>query len=58
MVAELQAPLLEEIPIDPRIFSGGDNGNPIAISEQASPASEIFRKIAISLNATFKNQAA
>ena len=58
LAAELQAPLLGQIPIDPRICSGGDTGNPIAISEQASPASEVFRKIAISLNATFKNQAA
>ncbi|MBD0388468.1 MAG: Mrp/NBP35 family ATP-binding protein [Nostoc sp. C3-bin3] len=58
LAAELQAPLLGQIPIDPRICSGGDTGNPIAISEQASPASEVFRKIAISLNTTFKNQAA
>ncbi|MBD2489534.1 Mrp/NBP35 family ATP-binding protein [Aulosira sp. FACHB-615] len=54
LAAELQTPLLGQIPIDSRICSGGDSGNPIARSEQASPASEVFRKIAIALHTTFK----
>jgi ATP-binding protein involved in chromosome partitioning len=53
LAAELQTPLLGQIPIDQRICSGGDTGNPIAISEQASSASEGFKKIAIALNTTF-----
>ncbi|MFS0516035.1 P-loop NTPase [Nostoc sp. UIC 10607] len=53
LAAELQAPLLGQIPIDPRICSGGDTGNPIATSEQASPASEVFVKIAIAIGLSF-----
>lgn len=53
LAAELQAPLLGQIPIDPRICNGGDSGNPIAISEYASPAGEVFTQIATALNATF-----
>ncbi|OUL35904.1 ATPase involved in chromosome partitioning [Nostoc sp. T09] len=58
--AELQAPLLGQIPIDPDICSGGDTGNPIAIGfdiaqakHRTSPASEVFAKIATAINATF-----
>ena len=53
LTTELQAPLLGQIPIDQRICSGGDTGNPIATSQQASPASQVFRQIAIALNTTF-----
>ncbi|MHC5733367.1 Mrp/NBP35 family ATP-binding protein [Nostoc sp.] len=53
LAAELQAPLLGQIPIDPRICSGSDTGNPIAISEYTSPAKEVFTQIATSLNTTF-----
>ncbi|MEH1954282.1 Mrp/NBP35 family ATP-binding protein [Nostoc sp.] len=53
LATELQAPLLGQIPIDPRICSGSDTGNPIAISEYISPAKEVFTQIAISLNTTF-----
>ncbi|MBE9208751.1 Mrp/NBP35 family ATP-binding protein [Nostoc sp. LEGE 06077] len=53
LAAELQTPLLGKIPIDPRICSGGDSGNPIAISESASPASEVFRNIAIAIGLSF-----
>lgn len=62
LAAELQAPLLGKIPIDPDICSGGDTGNPIAISvgeasrrHRTSPASEVFVQIATALNATFSN---
>ncbi|MBE8989485.1 Mrp/NBP35 family ATP-binding protein [Nostoc sp. LEGE 12450] len=53
LAAELQAPLLGQIPIDPRICSGSDTGNPIAMSESTSPASEVFRKIAIDIGLSF-----
>ncbi|MEH2063766.1 MAG: P-loop NTPase [Nostoc sp.] len=53
LAAELQAPLLGQIPIDPNICSGGDTGNPIAISDRTSPASEVFIQIATALEATF-----
>lgn len=53
LAKELQAPLLGQIPIDPSICTGGDTGNPIAISEYASPAREVFVKIAAALNVTF-----
>jgi ATP-binding protein involved in chromosome partitioning len=53
LATELQAPLLGQIPIDQRICSASDTGNPIATSEQASPASEVFRQIAIALSTTF-----
>ncbi|AUT02125.1 MRP family ATP-binding protein [Nostoc sp. CENA543] len=53
LAAELQTPLLGQIPIDSRICSGGDSGNPIATNKQASTASEVFRNIAIALNTTF-----
>ncbi|WP_318780900.1 Mrp/NBP35 family ATP-binding protein [Dendronalium phyllosphericum] len=53
LAAELQAPLLGQIPIDSHICSGGDTGNPIASSDRTSLASEVFVKIATSLNATF-----
>ncbi|MCC5661973.1 Mrp/NBP35 family ATP-binding protein [Nostoc sp. XA010] len=53
LAAELLAPLLGQIPIDPRICSGSDTGNPIAMSEYTSSAREVFTQIAISLNSTF-----
>ncbi|QSJ17375.1 Mrp/NBP35 family ATP-binding protein [Nostoc sp. UHCC 0702] len=52
LAAELQAPLLGQIPIDPRICNGGDSGNPIAI-DRTSFAGEVFTQIAAALNATF-----
>ncbi|MCC5642963.1 Mrp/NBP35 family ATP-binding protein [Nostoc sp. CHAB 5824] len=53
LAAELQAPLLGQIPIDKRICSGGDTGNLIAVSEHTSLAREVFIEIAIALNTTF-----
>ena len=51
---ELSAPLLGQIPLDPRICSGGDAGNPIVISQPNSLASGIFSQIAMALSETFK----
>ncbi|MDF5732925.1 MAG: Mrp/NBP35 family ATP-binding protein, partial [Rhizonema sp. PD38] len=53
LAAELQAPLLGKIPIDPRICSGGDTGHPIVITDPSSPAGEVFVQIATALKATF-----
>ncbi len=43
---ELGIDLLGEIPIDPRIVEGGDNGNPIVTSIPDSEAAAIFRNLA------------
>ena len=53
LATELQAPLLGQIPIDPRICSGGDTGHPIAITNSTSGAGEVFVQIATALKATF-----
>ncbi|VEP15610.1 Iron-sulfur cluster carrier protein [Hyella patelloides LEGE 07179] len=50
---ELSAPLLGQIPLDPRICSGGDEGNPIAISQPDSLAAQIFNQISLALIQTF-----
>ena len=49
---ELSTPLLGQIPLDPRICSGGDTGNPITQTE--SHAAKIFGQIALALSQTFK----
>ncbi|MDM9384026.1 Mrp/NBP35 family ATP-binding protein [Chlorogloeopsis sp. ULAP01] len=53
LAAELQAPLLGQIPIDARICQGGDVGSPIVMSDRTSPASQVFTQIAAALNTTF-----
>ncbi|NMG18763.1 Mrp/NBP35 family ATP-binding protein [Brasilonema bromeliae] len=53
LAAELQAPLLGQIPIDPRICSGGDTGHPIAVTNSTSAAGEVFVQIATALLGTF-----
>ena len=50
---ELSAPLLGQIPLDPGICSGGDTGNPIALSNPDSVAAKVFSQIAIALSQTF-----
>ena len=51
---ELSAPLLGQIPLDPRICSGGDTGNPITLSHVNSSAAQTFEQIALALSQTFK----
>ncbi|HHP7232421.1 MAG TPA: P-loop NTPase [Xenococcaceae cyanobacterium] len=51
---ELSAPLLGQIPLDPRICSSGDRGNPIAINQPDSEATRMFAQIAVALSQTFK----
>ena len=50
---ELSASLLGQIPLDPRICSGGDKGNPIALSQPDSVAAQTFKQIAVALSQTF-----
>jgi len=52
LAAELLAPLLGQIPLDPRICSGGDTGHPIVTTDPTSPAGEVFVQIAAALEAT------
>jgi ATP-binding protein involved in chromosome partitioning len=42
----LGVPFLGEVPIDPKVVVGGDTGEPIVVSDPASPASEAFRELA------------
>ena len=49
---ELYTPLLGQIPLDPRICSGGDIGNPITLQSD-SLAAKVFNQIAIALSQTF-----
>ncbi|MBE9048489.1 Mrp/NBP35 family ATP-binding protein [Pleurocapsales cyanobacterium LEGE 10410] len=51
---ELSAPLLGQIPLDPRICNGGDAGNPITLSQPDSVAARTFKQIAVALAQTFK----
>jgi ATP-binding protein involved in chromosome partitioning len=47
----LQAPLLGEIPLDPELCEGGDDGRPALVRSPASPVSDIFRRLAGTLAA-------
>ncbi len=42
----LEAPLLGEIPLDGAVCEGGDDGRPILVRNPASPAAEVFRRVA------------
>ncbi|HLO48461.1 MAG TPA: Mrp/NBP35 family ATP-binding protein [Kamptonema sp.] len=53
LAEELQAPLLAQIPIDPRICTGGDTGKPLTLADPNSAVSQIFMQIATGLDATF-----
>jgi len=53
LAEELQAPLLGQVPIDPRICAGGDSGQPITIAETDSLVAQVFLQIANAINTTF-----
>ena len=53
LAEELQAPLLAQIPIDPRICAGGDTGKPLTLADPNSAVSQLFMQIAAALDATF-----
>ena len=43
---EMKLPLLGEIPLDPEVRRGGDEGLPIVIGKPASAQAEAFRQLA------------
>jgi len=49
LAAELQAPLLGQILIDPRICNGGDTGSPITVSDSTSVAGKVSWKLQVRL---------
>ncbi len=53
LATELQAPLLGQIPIDSRICTGGDRGQPLTLTEPTSKVGQVFTQIAAALDATF-----
>ena len=52
LAAELEVPLLGEIPLDQTIREGGDAGRPIVLTHPDAPASAAFRAAAEKLRAT------
>jgi ATP-binding protein involved in chromosome partitioning len=40
------APLIGEVPIEPAVSKGGDEGRPVVLAEADSPAAKVFEKIA------------
>ncbi|NET51546.1 MAG: Mrp/NBP35 family ATP-binding protein, partial [Merismopedia sp. SIO2A8] len=53
MAQELSVPLLGQVPIDPQICQGGDDGKPLPLVDETAKLSQIFEAIAIGLNQTF-----
>jgi ATP-binding protein involved in chromosome partitioning len=47
----LQAPFLGEIPLDPELCEGGDDGRPILVRNPRSPLAGVFRRVAANLAA-------
>lgn len=42
LAALIGAPVLAEVPLDPRVREGGDRGEPIVLADSDSPASKAF----------------
>ena len=55
VATELQAPLLGKVPIDPRICTGGDVGQPMPLVEPDSFVAKVFVQIAKGLESTFSS---
>jgi ATP-binding protein involved in chromosome partitioning len=53
---ELQTPLLAQVPLDPKICSGGDTGEPLVIAQPEANASRVFSQVALGLQQTFKSK--
>jgi ATP-binding protein involved in chromosome partitioning len=49
LAAELKVPLLGQVPLDPRLREGGDEGRPIAATDPESDAGKVFSEIAEAL---------
>ena len=54
LAAELQTTLLGQIPIEPRICTGGDNGNPITLTHPEANVSRVFQQMAGVIASTFQ----
>lgn len=54
LAEELQAPLLGQVPIDPRICAGGDAGQPMAMADSESLVDRVFGQMAAIIEATFR----
>jgi ATP-binding protein involved in chromosome partitioning len=50
--ADMGAPFLGRVPIDPTVVNSGDDGTPIVLSNRESPASKAFEEIVDKLVAT------
>lgn len=48
---EMRIPLLGEVPMDPEIRAGGDEGDPVVVAAPGSPAGQALRQIARELAA-------
>ncbi len=46
LAAEIDAPLVGQVPIEPSVSAGGDTGAPVVLSEPDGPAATEFRRIA------------
>jgi ATP-binding protein involved in chromosome partitioning len=46
LAAELDIPLLGEVPLVPAVLAAGDSGTPIVVADPDSPASVALRDIA------------
>ena len=46
LAAEIGAPLVARIPLEPAVSEGGDTGRPIVLSTPDSPAAIAFRSLA------------
>jgi ATP-binding protein involved in chromosome partitioning len=54
LAEELGVPLLGQVPLDPRLRAGGDEGRPIVVSDPASEAAQAFDAIAAGIVARGK----
>lgn len=54
LATELHTTLLGQIPIDPRICTGGDNGAPIALTHPETKVSLVFQQMAGAIANTFQ----
>jgi len=46
LAIDLAVPLLGQVPLDPNVVAGGDEGRPVVGEDQTGPAAEAFRGIA------------
>lgn len=46
LAAEIGAPLVASVPLEPEVSEGGDTGNPIAVAAPDSPAGRAFNELA------------